>query len=60
MKKRFKLFTKILSVFLTILLVVQIIPQSLMTALAETFLPYEDEFVLDENFEDDEETVKKN
>jgi RHS repeat-associated protein len=59
MKKQFKLFTKILSVFLTILLVVQIIPQSLISAVAETFSPYEDEFVVDENFEDDEGTAKK-
>ena len=28
-------------------------------AVAETFSPYEDEFVVDENFEDNEETAKK-
>ncbi len=59
MKKQFKSFTKILSVILTVLLVFQIIPQSLISAVAETFSPYEDEFVVDENFEDDEGTAKK-
>ncbi|MBQ8767460.1 MAG: DNRLRE domain-containing protein, partial [Clostridia bacterium] len=59
MKKQFKFFTKILSVFLTILLVFQIIPQSLISAVAETFSSYEDEFVVDENFEENNETEQK-